>query len=359
MNQRITLVAVVLSVSLWFTACSQTGSPPVPTNPPAAAAPTKAPAAAPTSAPQPAATAAPKASFPEKGKAINFIVPWAAGGPADVGARLLAEGMKSALGVPVQIINKVGASGQVGMTELAQAKPDGYTIGLFVNPPSATVYMDPERKAIYNLKSFEFIASHAMDIGTVAVKADSPYKTIKDLVDAAKARPGEVKIGTAGVLAIGHLAGLMLQKESGAKFGFVHMEGGPQVITAMLGGNVDAAMETGSIFLPQAKAGGLRVIGVMDTQESRFYPGVQTMEAQGYKVYFAMSRGVVAPAGTPKEIVNILADAIKKTVGTDDHKQKMEAAAIPIRYMEPADYGAYCLDLETQVKPLLQLAKEK
>src|SRR5512135_2985844 len=120
------------------------------------------------------------AGFPQKGKAIQMMVSWAAGGSSDAGARILASGMEKELGTSVLVVNKPGASSQIAYTALTQAKPDGYTIGN-TNFPSAVVsYLDPARKATYTRKSFELLALHVIDPGVIAVKTDSPFKTLKE-----------------------------------------------------------------------------------------------------------------------------------------------------------------------------------
>ncbi|HEX2924047.1 MAG TPA: tripartite tricarboxylate transporter substrate-binding protein [Chloroflexota bacterium] len=140
-SRFVLLVTVVLAIGLLVVGCSQ-ASTPAPTAAPAAskaAEPTKAaaPAAEPTK-PAAATPAAAKVNFPEKGKSITFNIPWAAGGPTDVGGRLLAGGLEKELGVPVQVVNKAGAGSQVGITELAKAKPDGYYVGMTNLPSSIT-----------------------------------------------------------------------------------------------------------------------------------------------------------------------------------------------------------------------------
>ena len=169
-------VSAVASLALFAAACSSPAAPAPTTAPaapaaPKAAEPTKAPAAAPA---QPTAAPAPKATYPEKGKAITMIVPFGAGGSTDIGARLLAVGMEKELGTPVNVQNKGGAGSQTGLTELAGAKPDGYTIG-FANLPTANlVYSDPDRKANFSAKSFQPIGSQVVDPSAIGVAANSP-----------------------------------------------------------------------------------------------------------------------------------------------------------------------------------------
>ena len=139
------------------------------------------------------------ASFPQKGKAIQLLVHFTAGGSSDVGARILASGLEKELGTSVVIVNKPGANSQIGMTALAQARPDGYTFGTTNFPVAVTTYLDLERKAVYSRNSFQPLALHVADPNLFAVKANSPYKTLNELVEAAKAKPKTITISS-GVL---------------------------------------------------------------------------------------------------------------------------------------------------------------
>lgn len=121
----------------------------------------------------------PAINFPQKGKTIQILVGFAAGGSSDVGARILASGLEKELGIPVLVVNKPGASGQIAYTTLTQAKPDDYTIGNTNFPSAVVTYLDSARKATYSRKNFEPLTLHVIDPGLIAVKKDSPFKTLK------------------------------------------------------------------------------------------------------------------------------------------------------------------------------------
>ncbi len=299
------------------------------------------------------------AGFPQKGKAVQMIVSWAAGGSSDAGARILASGMEKELGTSVLVVNKPGAGGQIGYTALTQAKPDGYTIGTTNFPSAAVSYLDPVRKATYSRKNFALLALHVIDPGVFAVRAASPFKTLKEVFDAAKANPKKVTISTTGVQSDEHFAILQLQKMTGAQFAMVHFsQGSAPAITAVLGGKIDVFCGNVGDLLAQFKSGEVRILGIMDDEETPFYPGVKTFEAQGYKLVSSSSRGFSAPGGAPKEIVDALSGAIKKTVGTEDHKKRMKDMGLTLRYMDPAQYSQYWSEYEAMIKELLPLTKE-
>ena len=299
------------------------------------------------------------ADFPQKGKAIQILVGFAAGGSSDAGARILASGMEKELGTSVVVVNKPGASSQIAYTTLTQAKPDGYTIGN-TNFPSAVVsYLDPARKATYTRKDFDLLALHVIDPGLIAVKKDSPFKTVKDVVEAAKANPKKLRISTTGIQSDEAFGILQFQKMTGAQFALVHFSQGiAPAMTAFLGGKIDVFCGNVGDLLSQFKSGEVRILGIMDDQQSPFYPGVKTFEEQGYKLYSSSSRGFAAPAGTPKEVVNTLSEAIKKAVATEDHKKRMADMGLTIRYMDSAGYTKYWGEYETMLKELLPLTKE-
>jgi tripartite-type tricarboxylate transporter receptor subunit TctC len=299
------------------------------------------------------------ADFPQKGKAVQMLIGFAAGGSTDVGARILAGGLEKELGTSVVVVNKPGASSQIAYTALTQAKPDGYTIGN-TNFPSAIVsYLDPTRKATYTLKDFDLLALHVIDPGLVAVKAASPFKTLKDVIESAKMNPRKIRISTTGIQSDETFGILQLQKMTGAQFALVHFaQGNAASMPAFLGGKIEVYCGNVGDILPQVKSGEVRLLGIMDDEESPFYPGVKTFEQQGYKLYNSSSRGFAAPAGTPKAVVNALSSAIRKVVATEDHKKRMAEMGLTIRYMDPAQYAKYWVENETMIKELLPLTKE-
>ncbi len=299
------------------------------------------------------------ADFPAKGRTITLLVGFAPGSNTDVSARLLAAPLESELGVPVQVVNKAGAGTQVAMTNLAQAKPDGYTIGYNPLVSLATAYLDPQRKAVFAAKDFEAIAMHIVDPNGFAVAAKSPFKDMKDLMDFAKANPFKVKMADFGIGGGGHLASLELQRLTNAKFSLVHFDGGAPAITAMLGGHVDVYSGSVGAMVPQLRSGDLRVLGVVDNVESKFVPGVKTLEAQGIPLFVTSGRAVLLPAGVSRDVVDVLARVFKKIMESEKHKKAIFDTGQEVRYMDPAQTKAYWLDVEKQLKPMIEvIAKE-
>lgn len=372
MRQFTRFLAGTLVMVALVTGCSQAAPVPTPAptkaaepakpvaiTAPAAPAATTAPVAAPTAAPTKAAEApAQKSSYPEKGKTITLIVPWAAGGVTDVGARLLAAGMEKDLGVPVQVVNKAGAASQVGLTEMAKSKPDGYTIALANKPADLVCYLDPERKSAFGRQDLVPVAMHVVDPAAIAVKASSPYKDLKDLVEAGKKADGKLPVVDTGILSQGHFGILDLQRATGAKFANTHLDGAP-ALTALLGGHVEANFSALGNFPVPLKSGEIRLLGVGSTKESPFAPGVKTYEAQGFKMAsLDASRGIVAPKGTPKEAIDVLAASMKRVMADPQHQKQMADMYLPLQYMGPEEFAAYWDSYEKVVVDLMKLPRE-
>ncbi len=297
------------------------------------------------------------ADYPQKGKTITLIIPHEAGGAPDVAGRLLASGLEKELGVPVVVVNKPGASTQIGLTQLVQSKPDGYTFSSVAFPTSLT-YLDPARKAIFTRKSFQPLAMHVLDVNVIAVKYDSPYKNIKDLVEAAKKAPKNITAAV-GVRNDDHFTALMFEKAAGIRFAHVTFPGGmAPALTQLIAGKIDVFCGNLGDMRSVVKNQQARILGVLDDERSQFFPDVPTMEEQGYKIYNSSSRGYVLPAGTPKPVVDVLSNAIKKVFDSDEHKKRIADMTLALRYKTPEDFGKYWEEFETQVIELSKLIKD-
>ena len=298
-------------------------------------------------------------AFPDKNKAVDIIVPYTAGGSSDMAARLIAPGLEKELGIPVRVVNRPGAGAQLGTSELARAKKDGYTLGMTTLPQVMLVYLDRDRQADFSRKSFQPLAGLTADPQIMTVKADSPYKTMKDLIDAARANPEKIRIGLTGTFSSEHIAMVKLQKLTGVRFALVQFDGISSSRTALLGGHIDVIPSTMPGLGGVVKSGDVRLLGVLDKEPNEFAPQVKTLQSQGYDVQSVISFTVSLPAGTPKPIVDIMAAAAKKAVETDEYKQKVRALGSTPRYLGPAELGAYWDDTEVQLRPLLELAKQQ
>lgn len=290
-------------------------------------------------------------------RAVQLIVAFPAGGSTDVGARILAGMAEKDFGQPITVVNKAGAGGQIGFTEIARAKPDGYTLGFLNLPGMNTITLDPERKAAFTIDSFIPIVNQVLDPGFIWVKGDSPYKTLADLVDAAKKNPGKLSACTTGILSDDHLAILMLQEAAKCEFRIVHFDGGAQQLTGVLGGHVDVAFDNvGSVF-KRVSTGEIRGLAVTDTERSKFLPQIPTTKELGFGTVISNStRGVGAPKGTPADICKVVETAFLKAINSPEMKEKMDAVGLALKPMVGAEYAKYYADLQAQAKKYTEWA---
>lgn len=292
--------------------------------------------------------------FPQAGKAIRLIVPYAAGGATDAAARLLATELEKELKTSVLVENMPGAASQVALTRLSTASADGYTLSCAVIPTILSHYLDKSRGATYDRSSFQPIAMHHFIPAMIAVPTSSPYQTLKDFVEAARAAPGKISVSDSGLRGNPHLAVLMLQHAAGVKFASVHFDGGAPSIAAMLGGHVDALAGGLPDGAPHKASGAARILGIADRERSPFLPDVPTMAEQGYDVVSVSATGILAPAGTPPEVVNVLTTAIGKVISSEKHKEDLKKLSAAPAYMNPEEYAAFWDDAERRVKVVLE-----
>ena len=305
------------------------------------------------------AGAAPAQEFPSR--PVELMVAFPAGGSTDIGARVVAALAEKQLGQPIVVVNKGGAGGQVGWTDLARRKPDGYYIGYLNLPATNTVILDPERKAIFGPDSFVPIINQVLDPGIVWVRADSPYKSLKDLVDAAKKSPNTIRAATTGILSDDHLAILMLEEAApGALFRIVHLEGGAMQLKEVMGGNVDVAFDNVGSIAPRVRSGEIRALVVLDPERSKFVPEVPTTKELGYPTVVSNStRGIAGPKGMPAPVVAKLAAVLKKAMEDPDHIAKMEAAGLAMKIMVGAEYERYYRETHEKAKKYVEWAKNR
>lgn len=298
-------------------------------------------------------------TYPDKSRTVTYVCPYPEGGSASVSGRIISDMLSKELGIPVELVIKSGAGGQVGVTALSLSKPDGYTIGLIVFPTVITTYNDPDRKAVFSRKSFELLVSHMKDPGIIAVKADSPYKTLKDLMDAAKAKPGSIRITTSGIMSDDHIAGMMAQQVGGAKFAIVHFAGATPGRVAVLGGHVEAYFGNASEILGQVRGGEMRMLAVLDGKRSQFYPDVKTATEQGYPIISGVQHGVAMPAGAPKEVRDVLVEGLKRVVTSKEFAERMEKVALATPYMDPKTYSDYWSEYEKGIVKWIDIGKQE
>jgi tripartite-type tricarboxylate transporter receptor subunit TctC len=298
-------------------------------------------------------------AFPTK--PVQLMVAYPAGGSTDIAARIVASIAEKDLGQSIVVVNKGGAGGQVGWTEMSRAKPDGYYLGFINLPALNTVILDPDRKAAFGIDAFVPVINQVLDPGIIWVKGDSPYKTLKDLLDAARKNPQKISAATTGILSDDHLAILMMEEAApGAMFRIVHFEGGAPVMTAVMGGHIDCAFDNvGSVFR-RVRTGELRALAVMDTQRSKYLADVPTMAELGYPTVISSStRGIAVPKGTPPAVVKRLEQSLKKAMDDPEHVKKMDEAGLTLRVMVGEEYAKYYRELHSKAAKYTEWARSR
>jgi tripartite-type tricarboxylate transporter receptor subunit TctC len=241
--------------------------------------------------------AAPAIAFPDR--PITMIVPWAPGGSTDQTSRVLARAAEKHLGQPIVILNKPGASTLIGMRELAQAKPDGYTIGTL----SSSSYLAPltGQAASYDiLKDFTYISYYGDNLIGIAVLKDKPWKSLQELVEDGKKNPDKINYGTGGANTTQHLMIEALSRRTGAKFNHVPQRGSAGSVPALLGNHVDFISEV-SVWAPHVETGQARLLVLNTPKRAAAYPDVPTYAELGFE-YLRSVQAIIAPAGIPDDI---------------------------------------------------------
>lgn len=274
------------------------------------------------------------ADYPEK--PVEIIVGYAAGGGTDVMARTIAQFLETELGGSVVVKNEPGAGGQIGFTNTAKAKPDGYTLGTFNLPAAFALTLD--RNADYDTDSFTYLANFVDDPNTVVVAADSPYQTLDDLIAAANDAPGAITMGLSSLGGNDHFAAIMLQDDTGTEFTLVPFKGAALARTALMGGHIAA----GTMALSQTTGFGdeMRVLAVLSKERSEFAPDVLTAAEQGIDIRMSSLRGIVAPAGLDPKVQDKLETALERVNEDPEFQEMMKSQGNPIRFLAGQDYAS-------------------
>lgn len=277
------------------------------------------------------------ANYPKK--PIKIIVPSSAGGGTDSTTRALVKATKPYLTNNMAVINKPGGSGAIGMSYVANSKPDGYTLCMtFVE----MTFLHTEGLANVTYKDFEPIALINSDPGAITVRANSKWKSAKDLIQYAKAHPGKVKVGTAGTGSIWDLVAAYIEKKTGVKFKHVPYKGAAPAVKALLAGEVDMVTVSPAEVLSQVKAGKLKMLAVASNKRSDVLPKVPTMKEAGIgDIEAGTWRGLVAPKGTPKAIVDKLNKAFVKGAKTKQFQKFMHNAGLGIDIKNSKAFGQF------------------
>ncbi len=292
-----------------------------------------------------------QAKFPDR--PIRLIIPWAAGGPADAGFRILAQSVSKKLGQQVIVDNKAGASGIMGALALQEAKPDGYTISQM----HMSVLRQPllNKQLTYNpINDLTYILQITGFVMGVVVKADAPWKTFPELLAYAKANPGKLNWGTLGIGSTQHLAMERVGiAQGGLSWTHAPYRGTADTLRALLGGEIDFASES-SGWAPMVEAGQLRLLAVFTAQRAKRFPNVPTVKELGIDVVVDSPGGLIGPKGMDPAVVAVLADAFRAAAQEPEHLKFLENMDQPLILLDGPAYKAAMAKTYEEEKELLR-----
>ena len=280
-----------------------------------------------------------QAAYPSR--PIRLVVPFPAGGGTDLIAREVANKVATANGWSIIIDNKPGSGGNLGVDAAAKAPADGYTLvlgqtsNLAINP---TLYPKLPYKPETDLAPVGLVAQAPL---VLVVAANSPYKTLADVVAAAKAKPDALNYASSGNGTVAHLAAELLQKQAGVKFTHVPYKGAAQGSTDLIGGQIQMYMSSVPTLIGYIKNGKMRAIAVTSQQRTTDLPDVPTVAESGFKGFEAVTWfGVAGPDGLPKDVVTKLNTAFNQALGDAEVKKKLAGQGAEVRGSTPEQFGA-------------------
>ena len=277
-------------------------------------------------------------------KPVSVVVPFSPGGISDVIGRPFVHSLGKALKQSFIIENRPGAGGGVGMAYAARAKPDGYTLMVALSSISAIPASDRlfGRPPAYEIKQFAPIALISADPAFLVVRADSPWKTVKDLVEAAKAKPGGIPYGSTGNYGTMHVGMEMFAHAAGIKMNHIPYGGGGQQVAAIVGNQVEAITQLPATIAGQIAGGKLKALATFAPARVAGFPEVQTMKELGFpEVEYFVWTGFFAPAGTPPEVLAALRRGAREVVQDPEFRNAMEKLRAPIVYKDADEFQAY------------------
>jgi tripartite-type tricarboxylate transporter receptor subunit TctC len=297
-----------------------------------------------------ASVQAQEAQFPHKG-AIEITVLFPAGSSADVTARLLADGMSKQLGAKVLVVNRPGAGGAIGYKYVASQKPDGYSVVWNSNSVSTTYHsgMMP-----FDYHAFDAVARVLVESPVIAVRGDSKWKTLAELIAEAKSRPKQLTVGNSGIGSHTHISAVALFKAAGTEVVDVPF-GAAQVVPTLLGGQVDAVLQLPAALSGYVKTGQVRLLASLTTARDPVLGDVPTAREQGFDVSLEAWRGIAVPKGTPKPAIAVLEGAIRKTAESPDFVQASERLGVRPAFMPAEEFGNLIAKEDAELARLMQL----
>lgn len=304
------------------------------------------------------AVAGPAAAQSWPTKPVRLIIPYPPGGNVDTAARLVAPGLQEILGQPFLVENKSGAGGMIAGEHVAKSAPDGYTFFFTANGPLLFSPLIFKRTPYLWDRDFVPVSSVSFTSILLQVHPSFPAKSIKELIEAAKMEPGKLLMASPGAGTSNHLLSELLQGISGASWTTVHYKGNAPATTDLIAGRVQFNFDQISVATPYIKQGRTRPLAVTSAKRDSSLPNVPTFAEEGYpQMEAATFTGVVAPVGTPKEIVTRMHDALAKVLKEKDVMERFAGIGAEARSSTPEAFGAYLKNEYDKWAPVIVKAK--
>src|SRR5712692_5615901 len=288
--------------------------------------------------------------FPQKG-VIEITVLFPAGSSADVTARLLADGMAKQLGASVIVVDRPGAGGAIGYRHVAARKPDGYSLVWSSNSISTAYHSG---LLAFDYRAFNPVARVLVEAPVVAVRNESKWKTLGDLIADARSRPYGISVGNSGAGSHTHISSVALFKAAGVEVLEVPFPAA-QTVPSLLGGHVDALVQLPAALSSHVKNGTVRLVAALTSKRDPALPDVPTAREQGFDVSLEAWRGIAAPRGTPKTTVAALEAAIRRTVESPGFASASQKLGVTPAYMPAEEFGALIAGEDATLARLMRL----
>src|SRR5436190_9454517 len=289
------------------------------------------------------------AAYPER--TITMLIAYPPGGGTDLVGRALGPFIEKYLGggAKIVVVNRPGARGEIGFAALANAAPDGYTIGFVNTPPLLTIPI--ERSAQFSWQRFDYLGNIIDDPCNFSVHTDTDIRDLKQLAAFAKANPGAVTVGTTGIGSDDHLAMLMFGRAAGVQLRHIPFKGSADVRAAIAGKQITvAAINIGEALQYQKGGTPLRNLVQMSPARTNLAPDLATAREQGYDIELSSLRGMVGPKGLPQDVRERLVKAVAASVVDPEFQAKAAQFFAPLRYLGPAEYEALVLEADVMYR---------
>ena len=267
-------------------------------------------------------------------KQVSLIVPYSAGGASDTVARIYASELEQSLGTSIVVSNVTGASGAIGLEQVRNSNPDGYTIAYM---PVESTMLKALGFTDLSTDDFRFIGRAMTIPAAVTVRADAPWDTFEDFINYAKEHPGEVQVGNSGTGSIWHIAAASIEKECGVQFTHVPFDGAAPAVAALLGGNIQAVTVSPSEVKNNVDSGDFKVLCVLGESRSSVVPDVPTAQELGIDITIQGWGGFAVPKDTPQAVIDILEKASETAINSDSVKKTLADRGYEHAYLSGSD----------------------